>query len=449
MKPKLLFFQARYDETVPAFLTYHRKEHVRCLSQWFKVVEVASDCDYAQVCDEHEPDLSLFECGNEILGSRRLRISNVVDNASVPKVAFLNADGCSENRSGILSDLDEWRIETCFTISVCAADHLPELRDRLFVWPNFIDPEIFRDYGKEQVVPILLTGSTSARYPWRRKIFPKLMARYPTLRCPHGGYTNTAVSGRMLHGRPYAELINASQLAPTCGSVTNEVVRKHFEIPGARSCLVTARSEALEAAGFQDMENCIFADEENLGDKLDFVLGDPNERARIANAGFELVHKNHTMRNRDQLYSWFLLNKGISPGERIIQDGPFGHLQAIGEGTEGRTRHITSGSAHLNCISVAESALSRGDYRSATSAYLECLAYLPEFPEAKLGLTICSLYRGRPVDALGYVIQTNRNILTRYSAPDPDPVEWAYLIRSLVCRARAARIEEMSSISFS
>jgi len=59
-KPKLVYFQRHYDSRVPEFLLSHVRDHVRCLSVFFDVAVIAQDCDYAQICDLHEPDLTLF-----------------------------------------------------------------------------------------------------------------------------------------------------------------------------------------------------------------------------------------------------------------------------------------------------------------------------------------------------------------------------------------------------
>src|SRR5947209_18865624 len=62
-KPKLLFFQLRYSSRLPPFLLIHKREHVACLSHFFDVTVIDQDCDFQQVCDQHQPDLALFERG--------------------------------------------------------------------------------------------------------------------------------------------------------------------------------------------------------------------------------------------------------------------------------------------------------------------------------------------------------------------------------------------------
>ena len=65
MKRNLVFFQCKYDARLPQFVLAHQREHVKCLSQFFNVVVIDHDCDYQQICDRHQPDLTLFESGVE------------------------------------------------------------------------------------------------------------------------------------------------------------------------------------------------------------------------------------------------------------------------------------------------------------------------------------------------------------------------------------------------
>ncbi len=147
----------------------------------------------------------------------------------------------------------------------------------------------------------------------------------------------------MVHGSEYARLLNTAQVAPTCGSVVREVVRKHFEIPAAGTCLVTERTPGLEAAGFVDLQNVVFADAGDVCAKLDHLFAHPDELQRITDAGHELVKARHTMAQRDQMYQWFRLNQARQSGQRIVQDGPFGSLRLVEAASATVNRHALSG----------------------------------------------------------------------------------------------------------
>src|ERR1700757_1414209 len=145
-RPKLLFFQYRYDQTLPSFILGHMREHVACLEQFFEVILVNDDCDYEEVCEKYQPDLTLVEGSFTVSQARRPRVTNPRANPRIPKVGFLHSDAFSQGRAGFLSDMECWGIDTYFAISVTAAEHTPAIADRLFVWPNFVDPAIFHDY---------------------------------------------------------------------------------------------------------------------------------------------------------------------------------------------------------------------------------------------------------------------------------------------------------------
>lgn len=435
-KPKLVFFQFRSGKGVPEFILRHKAEHVRCLEQWFDVTIISDDCDFQQVCERHEPEIAVFESGNNQSNSDRLNIRNIRGVDHVPRVGFHNADGWCETRSGILSDMDHWGIETSFSIALTAAEHNPDIARRLFVWPNFVEPSVFRDYGNPKIVPILITGSQHPQYPWRHKTYRTLTDQFPSLVCPHGGYGSRAAARFMLHGEPYARAINASFFAPTCGTVAKEVVRKHFEIPACRTCLITEESPGLKAAGFVDMKNCVFADHKDVADKVSYLLGHPDELEAICDEGHRLVHSRHTASQRDQIYQWFLFNRTLKPGEQIVQPGPFEPLAVVAAGPEVGNGHIISNGMHLQLLREGDAQLQAGDYAEAERSFIKCSNYMGMLPEAKLKLALCSLYQGHAKAAVRRVLEPIQFTLRGYHAVDPDPVEWAYFIIGLICLGR-------------
>jgi hypothetical protein len=180
-KPKLVFFQRRYDSTVPAFLLQHVREHVKCLSYFFNVTVVREDCDYLQICDALQPNLALFESGPNLYNAHRIQIKGAAKDSTIPKLGLLNCDAWSETRAGALSELELWGVENFVSIAVTAAEHTPAIADRLLIWPNFVDTEVYRDYGHSKVIPILITGAQASQYPWRAKVTRVVSQRFPTL----------------------------------------------------------------------------------------------------------------------------------------------------------------------------------------------------------------------------------------------------------------------------
>ena len=432
--PTLAFFRA-VDAGLPAFVRLHQQQHVDCLARSFRVVVIDTDCDYGQVCDRYQPDLALFESG---VYAGRQTIMNTTAHPDVPKLGLLHADGYCASRTVFLSDMERWGVEDFVTTSVAMGEYTPELADRLFVWPNFIDPDMFRDYGLAKTIPVYLTGSQAVHYPWRHRIARMLAARYPTRTAPHLGWFDKKAD-RMVHGEEYARMLNAAQVVPACGTIANEVVRKHFEVPGARCCLVAERTAALEAAGFVDMVNCVFADANTVVDKLDHLFAHPDELAAITDAGYALVHARHTAAQRDEIRQWYDRTRELRPDERIVQRGPFAPLETVARDSGVTNVHVISGGRDRELLARAAAAIEDGRYAAAERLYLRCLNYHP-MSEALLGVARCCLLQGDAPDALEHLIRLLQWTLYSYADdPTPDAVEWAYFIRAQICDGKPER----------
>jgi hypothetical protein len=449
-KPRLVFFRSRYDANVPTFLQIHKDEHVKCLSGFFQVIVIDEDCDYQQVCDSHEPDLALFELGLQIRNTHRLTITNTHVCPGVPKLAFLNADAWGQTRAGILSDMHRWGLQTAFSNCTTMAEHIPAIADGLFVWPNFVDDHTYRDYGESKLVPVLLTGCQDPQYPWRHKVYRILSDSYPSLVCPHHGYSARLLPDQMIIGERYARTLNAAWFAPTCGTVARELVRKHLEIPGCRACLITEASPALTAAGFVDMENCVFADEHDVLDKVSYLLQRPDKLHAIINAGHDLVHARHTMRHRDQIFQWFSAFKTLKHDQKIVQTNPFDAPRAVETSSSTASCHVSGNGLHLTLLREGHELFQAGHYGKAERSYARCLNYVGSMAEPKLGVALCRLYQGDPKAALAWLVPPIKETLLGYGAADPDPVEWAHFIVCLLClgklRAATRRARQFPSL---
>jgi hypothetical protein len=84
--------------------------------------------------------------------------------------------------------MDHLGIETYFAIATTAAENTPAISDSLFIWPNFVDPEVYRDYGLWKSIPVLFTGNNTALYPWRQRMVKLISKHHPSLICPHPGF---------------------------------------------------------------------------------------------------------------------------------------------------------------------------------------------------------------------------------------------------------------------
>ncbi|MBP1806815.1 glycosyltransferase [Rubellimicrobium aerolatum] len=430
-KPKLVFFQWDHAGNAKAsrFLVLHMQDHVDCLREHFDVVVVNQDCDFAEVCDRHEPDLVLFESGYRSHGSRRIEIANARANPGLPRLGLHNGDPWCDRRAGFLSDMDRWGVETFFSIGTRMGDYTPAIADRLFVWPNFVNPATFHDYGLPKTVPVMLTGQAGSLYPWRQAVYPQITAHFACLVTPTFRYESRSAH-RMLSGEGYARALNASMVAPTCGTMGNEFVRKHLEIPGSRCCLVTQRTAALEAAGFLDGENCVFAEAGDVVDRIDDLLASPDRLRAITDAGHALVHARHTIRHRPQIRQWFDLQQSLRLGESIVQRDPFADLAV----TEGRGGLAWSGGPAQDRLLVAEgrALLASGRTEVARQRFDAALALVGYLPEARLDLARCDLTQGDAAAARARLATLIATTTSEYGAADPDPVELAWFLVALL-----------------
>jgi hypothetical protein len=444
-KPRLIYFRPP-SGNLPGYIRLHRDQHLKCLALSFEVRIVERPCDYGHVCEQYEPALALFESGT--YGAIR-DVRNTSAFPEIPKLGFLHADAYCSTRGVFLSDMHRWGVSSFFTNCVSMAEYTPEIASRLFVWPNFVDPEICKDYSSSKVIPILFTGSSAIHYPWRNAVRRAISNHYPTMTCPHLGWFGLRETSRMVYGSEYARMLNASLVVPTCGTIAKEVVRKHFEIPACASCLITERTPALEAAGFADMVNCVFADESDVLDKLDILFRRRELLRNITQAGHKLVHSRHTLQHRDQIFQWFMLNRARLLHQEIAQPDPFGPLLlAEHEGGLAAWHTSTNGIDRL-LLRKAETALEQDKVDEAESRYIQCLNY-HNMPEATLGLVLCSLCKGDPASALKYITALLELSLKTYRALEPDPVEWAYFAIALLCNGEldeaARRLQQYPSL---
>lgn len=385
--------------------------------------------DYDEVCDRHEPDLVIFESG---VYSAQCEISNIQKHSSIPRLGFIHCDAYCRSRKRAIAHFDRWMVRHCVTTSVALAAHTPELAARLFVWPNFADDEIFRDYGTDRVLPVLLTGSQATHYPWRNQTGQTLSAHLTHARTPHFGWFGKAVqeSRWMPQGEQYARLIASARIAPTCGTVALDVVRKHFEIPACKTVLFTERSAALDAAGFVDGVNCVFADPDNAADRARELLVDLEQCQRIADAGRRLVVERHTARSRQQIAEWFRLQAKANPRQRVVQVSPFLPMTVV-DAPSYRFACEPHAGVERGLIRDGYRDLARNEAVNAKQKFLRASNY-HSTAEATVGTAICHLFGG---DAQAAVTLLWDEIHSTFCAVpgDADPVELSCLIIALLC----------------
>ncbi len=436
-KPRLIYFRWSLEKA-PQFVQrlFHRT-FIQGLSAHFDLVVVSENCDYGAVCERYRPDLALFESGNNGYQDPPLRISNTAAHPQIPKIGFLRSDPACASRTIFFGDMDRWGVETFFTYVTGAGEYTPEVRDNLFYWNFFVDTSIYRDFGLDKIIPVLFLGNSDGpQYAWRRALKQIMATRFPTFVGNHPGWHN-ASAAHALYDEDFARLINAAHFAPTCGAVYKVLVNKHLEIPAARSCLVTEKTPVLEAAGFADMVNCVFADKHDVVDKLDFLLKNRQVLEEITENGYRLVRTRHTVAQRAQIRQWFELRKNLRPHQKIVQPGLFGDLTLADRGAAVSGPHLISAGQDRLLLQRATALLQQGKFAEAESCLRLCLEFKDYMAEPKLLLALCNLYRGNPAAALEWVAQP-LELTFSWNGLEPDPVEWGYFLIILLCLGRLA-----------
>jgi tetratricopeptide (TPR) repeat protein len=433
-RPHALFFRNTVADMAP-FLLAHVREQQRTFEQYFDVTVIDRDCDYDEVCDRVRPDLAIFESG--VYSSPR-SVTNVHRHPEVPKLGFLHADAFDPFRTAYLADMDRFGIEWTFTTSMSMPEYLPEIADRLFVWPNFVDTSAFRDYSVEKQTDILLTGGRASHYPWRNAVSDALRssARFRVESTPHHGWHNSPETRAMTTGEAYARSLNSSLLIPTCGSMARDVVRKHLEIPASMSCLLTERTSTIEALGFRDMVNCVFTDADDVVDHVEYLLANRDILHRITTAGFELVRAHHTTAHRDQPAQWLRLIREYGSDIDIVQDWPDGRLR-IARPADERHQHLVANGRDRELIAHAWSLNQNGRLAEAAAAAKEALTYY-FIPEAAVALAHVQLRQGESRSAQNLIRRILAATFGHRHSHQPDPVAWAYEVRGLLCKGDVA-----------
>ena len=184
------------------------------------------------------------------------------------------------------------------------------------------------------------------------------------------------------------------------------------------------------------MHNCVFVDESDALDKIDFLFHNEDVLQRITIAGHELVRSRHLSENRSQIFDWFTLRKTLKPGERIIQRSAFERLEVV-EISSGKVNlHTRSDQVDRVLLRCGDDRLWNGLYEAAERYFITCLNYHPLIPEALLRLALCNLFAGNAVRAMEIVLEPIQRTIETHKAADPDPVEWGYLIVCLLCQGK-------------
>ena len=194
----------------------------------------------------------------------------------------------------------------------------PALEGHAWGWlPHSVEPERFA-HRRTRDIGALLTGRISVTYPLRREYLRQLG------QCPWFHYEKRPDDEDTGHRWPvdadYARLLARACLGLSSTSRYQYPILKTFELPAARTVLVSDWINELADLGFKRDENMLGVNPEApLVPPLKALLENPAELRRLAAAGHELVLARHTAAHRaDHLMCYF---EQLTDRERITANG--------------------------------------------------------------------------------------------------------------------------------
>lgn len=395
MKPTIAVFRP------PMNLIPLNNQHVqfykmdKLLQVNFNEIIIDYSCDYTEILERFHPDVALFHFEEGTIGS--IDILNAKNNNSIPKTALATIDSSSVGKGFFYRFMQEYGVEDIFSIEVTTGEVFPEIKNNLFYIPHFIDSDINFDYKLGKNIPVLLTGQFESKfYTWRASVKNPILNNFPSLYFRHPGYYTNAIIPDLLriYGESYYKILNSSWIVPTCGSFKNTVLMKHFEIPGAKSCLVCDENETVKMHGFADMENCVFSESSQIVEKINYLFSNPGILQKIIDSGYELVHSKHTHKHRPQIFQWYQLTLQKKPGQKIIQPSILGDLELVEINSAKETLHIHIAN-DVDQITEIDELISKSKYNLAETESKRIIDFAEYIHDAKLRLYLIHMLNGR------------------------------------------------------
>ncbi len=428
-RPRLLYFNGPWDYLGDRIRRSYIEPLQRLLEQDFEVISVEGDCDFRREVKAHRPDVAFFHTGIECNHEPEVTIANCDAFPELPRMGWMARDPFSPSRLQALNRLRAWRVDQVFYLTRASDSPTPLMANAIYV-PWWIDESVFRDYGEPKLFPISFTGSgwlEKQFYTWRHPVFVQLVQKLPVYHVPS---FLSHQKQEVYVGESYARLLNQSLISGGCGSACRYLTLKLMEIPAARSCLITEETEILKALGFIDGVNCVFITAENAVSKVQALLDDPVRLQAITDAGHQLVHEQHTRRNRRMFIDWYRLWKQRRPGQRVAQCSP-GELRLIDAHAEIPPAFPRENPLN-DRIFAGYKLIEEGRWTDAIKEFAAVGEIIPYVAEAQLGLAICHLNLGQAVDAIRIIGRMFSVHTKDFAYLVPDPLTLAFFVIALI-----------------
>ncbi|SFB06015.1 Spore maturation protein CgeB [Lentibacillus halodurans] len=174
--------------------------------------------------------------------------------------------------------------------------------DQVFFLPQFANTSIFKDYGAEKTVDLMMLGEVSLPqiYPLREKILQHYKNNPKFFNRPHPGWRDFTKeqTEKALIGENYAKTINQAKLFFACGSVRQVVTFKYFEVPACKTLLMAPALPELKEIGLIPGKHFVTINAKNFSERAAYYLKNTKERERITAEGCRFVHNHHSTAHR-------------------------------------------------------------------------------------------------------------------------------------------------------
>jgi hypothetical protein len=162
-----------------------------------------------------------------------------------------------------------------------------KLRRSVYWMPLACDPDIHKKLDIEKLYDVGFVGSYGGKGSLREETLLYVKDKFKNSFIGNADYADMS------------RIYSASKIGINF-SLNNDINMRIFEILSCGAMLLTSK---VDDNGFEELftegEHLItYNDKEDLAQKIDYYLGHEDKRKQIAQAGYELVIKNHTYKNR-------------------------------------------------------------------------------------------------------------------------------------------------------
>lgn len=227
----------------------------------------------------------------------------------IPTCVSYNEMGTVEHpRSYTVKEITENRIDLviCHHKNEMLYPEFKNLPCKMVNIPHCAETSIFKDYGQEKSIDVLLVGQLHAqRYPLRTQLSKMILKmrqdprfyRYNVGIFPHPGVrVSDAFTDR--EAVRFAKSINSAKICMTCSGVYRCRYAKYAEIPACRSLLMADLPDE-DHPFFEQFMAVIDSNEayDSVTEKVLRYLQDDAERSRLTDVGYALTRENFTQQH--------------------------------------------------------------------------------------------------------------------------------------------------------